>query len=60
MTTIFGEQLVNPKVARTLAADLGITSAVLDPVESLTDTNSDYRGVMESNLTVLRAALACR
>ena len=60
VTTIFGEQLVNPKVARTLSADLGITSAVLDPVESLTDTNSDYRGVMESNLTVLRAALACQ
>jgi len=59
VTTIFGEQLVNPKVAQTLAADLGITSDVLDPVESLTDANSDYRGVMEKNLTALRAALAC-
>ncbi|MGV8965316.1 MAG: metal ABC transporter substrate-binding protein [Cellulomonas sp.] len=60
VTTIFSEKLVNPKVAQTLASDLGITSAVLDPVESLTDTNSDYRGVMEKNLTVLRAALACQ
>ena len=60
VTTIFSEQLVNPKVAQTLASDLGITSAVLDPVESLTDPNSDYRGVMEKNLTVLRAALACQ
>ncbi|RYV52578.1 metal ABC transporter substrate-binding protein [Pengzhenrongella frigida] len=59
VTTIFGEQLVNPKVAQTLASDLGITSDVLDPVESLTDETSDYRGVMEKNLTALRAALAC-
>lgn len=60
VTTIFSEELVNPKVAQTLAADLGITSAVLDPIESLADTNSDYRGVMENNLAVLRAALACQ
>jgi len=60
VTTIFSEQLVNPKVAQTLASDLGITSAVLDPVESLTDKNSDYRGVMEKNLAVLREALSCR
>ena len=59
VTTIFSEELVNPKVAQTLAADLDITSAVLDPVESLADPSSDYRGVMGKNLGVLRAALAC-
>ena len=57
--TIFAEQLVNPKVAETLAADLGVQAAVLDPVESLAEVDSDYRGVMQQNLTRLRAALGC-
>lgn len=59
VTTIFSERLVNPKVARTLASDLGVQAAVLDPVESLADPSSDYRGVMEQNLAVLRDALGC-
>lgn len=59
VTTIFSERLLNPKVAETLASDLGIGSAVLDPVESLADKNSDYRGVMQQNLRVLRDALGC-
>lgn len=58
-TTIFSERLINPKVARTLASDLGLQAAVLDPVESVADPSLDYRDVMEQNLTVLRAALAC-
>ena len=60
VTTVFTETLVNPKVAETLADDLGITTAVLDPVESQTDDATDYRGVMEQNLSALRAALGCR
>ncbi|QTE28465.1 metal ABC transporter solute-binding protein, Zn/Mn family [Pengzhenrongella sicca] len=59
VTTIFSEELLNPKVAQTLASDLGIESAVLDPVESLADASSDYRGVMEQNLVTLRGALGC-
>jgi len=59
VTTIFSEELVSPKVAQTLAKDLGVKAAVLDPVESQADPGSDYRGVMERNLTILRAALGC-
>ncbi|WP_372592944.1 metal ABC transporter substrate-binding protein [Actinotalea sp.] len=59
VTTIFTEALVSPKVAETLADDLGISTAVLDPVESQVDEAVDYRGAMESNLTALRAALGC-
>lgn len=59
VTTIFTEALVSPKVAETLADDLGIATAVLDPVESQVDEENDYRGAMESNLTALRAALGC-
>jgi zinc transport system substrate-binding protein len=59
VSTIFSEVLLSTKVAQALATDLGITTAVLDPVESLADPNSDYRAVMEKNLTALRSALRC-
>lgn len=58
VTTIFTETLVSPKVAETLAADLGVTTAVLDPVESQAD-GGDYRDAMEQNLDALRGALGC-
>lgn len=60
VTTVFTEELVNPRVAETLAADLGIATDVLDPVESQVDDATDYRGAMEQNLVALRAALGCR
>lgn len=59
VTTIYFETLVSPKVTETLAADLGITSAVLDPLESLTDPDGDYRSVMLSNLEALQSGLGC-
>ncbi len=59
VTTIFTEALVSPKVAQTLADDLGVTTAVLDPVESQVDPAVDYRGAMEKNLEALRTALTC-
>ena len=58
VTTIFTESLINPRVAEVLAADLGITTAVLNPVESVGE-GQDYLGEMESNLTALRIALRC-
>ncbi|HWS59174.1 MAG TPA: metal ABC transporter substrate-binding protein, partial [Actinotalea sp.] len=59
VTTVFTEVLVSPQVAQTLADDLGITTAVLDPVESQADPQVDYRGAMEQNLEALRSALGC-
>ncbi len=59
MTTIYFETLVSPKVTETLASDLGITSAVLDPIESLSDPDGDYRSVMLTNLEALQAGLGC-
>lgn len=59
VTTIYFETLVSPKVTETLASDLGITSAVLDPIESLSDPDGDYRSVMMSNLEALQAGLGC-
>lgn len=59
VSTIFTETLVNPKVAETLAADLGVKTAVLDPLEGLTDEGSDYEKIMRENLESLRTALDC-
>lgn len=59
VTTVFSESLVNPKVAETLAAEHGIETAVLDPVEGLVDESADYQQVMRENLETLRTALDC-
>lgn len=59
VTTLFFETLVSPKVTQTLADDLGVGTAVLDPLEGLAEGATDYRGVMESNLEALTSGLAC-
>jgi zinc transport system substrate-binding protein len=59
-TTIFFETLVSPKVAETLAKEVGAKAQVLDPIEGIEPGSSDdYVSVMRSNLTTLRSALAC-
>ena len=58
-TTIFFETLVSPKVADTVAREVGARTAVLDPLEGLTQPGTDYFSVMRSNLTALRTALGC-
>lgn len=60
LTTIFTETLIDPKVSETLAADLGITTAVLDPLESQADDSKDYVDVMRDNIAALRKALTCK
>lgn len=59
VTTIFFETLVSPKVAETLADDLGVDTAVLDPIEGLADPDADYFSIAEANLDALRMALSC-
>ncbi|MFF2818679.1 metal ABC transporter substrate-binding protein [Kitasatospora cineracea] len=57
-TTVFFEALVSPKLAETVAADLGLKTAVLDPLEGIKEPDrNDYFSVMRQNLTNLRAAL---
>ncbi|MSO33417.1 MAG: zinc ABC transporter substrate-binding protein [Candidatus Nanopelagicaceae bacterium] len=58
-TTIFFETLASPKVAQTLANDLNIEAAVLDPIEGISEGQT-YFSVMESNLEALRKALNCK
>ena len=59
VSTIFTESLVNPKVARTLAADLGVETALLDPLETHAGSGGEYPEVMRSNLAALRKGLDC-
>jgi len=58
-TTIFFETLVSPKVAETIAREVGARTAVLDPLEGLTDQKADYFSVMRANLGALTTALGC-
>ena len=44
ITTVFTERLASPKLAETLASDLGIRTAVLDPIEGLTKSSSGFLG----------------
>lgn len=60
VSTIFTEALIDPKVAETLAKDLGIETAVLDPIESQVNPNEDYAAAMRNNITALRKALHCK
>ena len=61
VTTIYTETLVDPAVAQTVAAESGARTAVLDPLEGLTDESagSDYLEVMRANLDVLAGGQSC-
>ncbi|GAA1399361.1 zinc ABC transporter substrate-binding protein [Kitasatospora putterlickiae] len=58
VTTIFFETLASPRLAETVAKDLGLRTAVLDPLEGVEDqARDDYLTVMRRNLANLQAAL---
>ena len=63
ITTVFYETLVSPDVAETLARETGARTAVLNPLEGLTEAElaagKDYATVMKENAAALRAALEC-
>nr|WP_225903807.1 metal ABC transporter substrate-binding protein [Anaerocolumna chitinilytica] len=58
---IFFEELVSPKVAETIAKEVGVKTDVLNPLEGLSEDDikagGDYFSVMETNLTSLAEAL---
>jgi zinc transport system substrate-binding protein len=59
--TVYYETLVSPDVADTIAAEAGVETAVLDPIEGLTDESqgSDYLEIMRANLANLQAGQPC-
>ena len=64
ITYIFFETLVNPKLAQTIASEIGAKTLVLNPIEGLTDAEiaqgKNYIRVMQDNLINLRTALSCQ
>lgn len=63
ITTVFTETLVSPRVAETLAREAGVDTAVLNPLEGLTEAQvadgATYASVMRENLDALARALGC-
>ncbi|MFP5319978.1 MAG: metal ABC transporter substrate-binding protein [Acidimicrobiia bacterium] len=63
ITTIFYETLASPAVAESLAREAGVRTAVLDPLEGLSEEDGragkTYVSVMRENLAALRTALGC-
>ena len=61
VTTVFFETLATPDLARSLASDTGLQTAVLDPVEGLssTDPHATYLTLMRQNLAALTKANEC-
>ena len=58
VTTIFFETLVSPDIAETIAGEIGVETAVLEPLETEPD-EGDYLDAMARNLEALRRALGC-
>ena len=58
VTTVFFEELVSPKVAESLAREVGARAEVLSPLEGAPE-EGDYLSAMRANLAALRAALDC-
>jgi zinc transport system substrate-binding protein len=61
ITTVFSERLASRRFADSLAGDLGIRTAVLDPIEGLGDATADqdYLSLMRANLRALEKAGTC-
>ncbi len=61
VSTIYFETLVSPAVAETVASETGATTAVLDPIEGLSEASAgeDYLEVMRTNLATLQAGQGC-
>lgn len=61
---IFFETLVSPKLAETIASEIGASALVFDPAEGISKEASsrgeDYFSIMRSNLEALKTAMLCR
>lgn len=61
VSVIFFEEMVSPKVAKTIAEAAGCTTDVLNPLEGISEEDmmagEDYFSVMEKNLEALKKAL---
>jgi len=61
VTTVYTETLIPTDLADTVAAETGAATAVLDPVEGITDESAgdDYLSVMQANIDAVAAGQQC-
>lgn len=60
ITTVFGETIASQKMASVLSSDLGLKTAVLDPIEGIEKgSDADYVSLMKANLSALEEANGC-
>lgn len=61
---IFFETLVSPRIAETLASEIGAKTLVFNPLEGLTEeeqnTDMDYFSVQRENIKNIKIALECK
>ena len=64
VTHVFFEPLVSPRLAQTLAREIGATTLALDPIEGVTReqaaASAGYVELMQANLAALRLGLGCK
>ena len=64
VTHVFFEPLVSPRLAQTLAREIGATTLPLDPIEGVSReqaaAGTGYVELMQANLAALRVGLGCR
>jgi len=64
VTHVFFEPLVSPRLAQTLAREIGATTLALDPIEGVSReqaaAGAGYVELMQANLAALRLGLGCR
>jgi zinc transport system substrate-binding protein len=63
VTTVYTEPLLSPEIGETVAREAGVQTAVLDPLEGLTEEQlgrgENYFTVMRANLDALQEGLGC-
>lgn len=59
--TIYTETLINPAIAQTVARESGAATAVLDPIEGLSEASAgkNYLEIMRANLATLKKGQPC-
>ena len=56
---VFYEELVDSRIADTIAEEVGAKTLMLNPLEGTTDPNATYISLMRENLNNLKIALEC-
>ncbi len=59
ITVVFYEELVDPRIADTIAQEVGARTMELSPLEGTKNQSDDYFSLMRKNLANLRIALEC-